>query len=355
MKKTYLMLLLLLIIGNTVFAQFTNYHSTPSKLPIKEFDYHTPYAHVSPVAMSLGGINITNGSDIFGGYDNPALLFKNEKMYLAVSGRSSSERVMNFQDMIEYSNLLNETRLSYVGLAAKTFSFSYQILAESHFVDKNTSIGKQEYYDYKLDAFQTSFALLDKKVPNGSLGFGVKYLFGRLVHKITYNEPNSTDKNTFLDSKVKGFSVDVGGIYKVGRITMAASLLDVYSELYWEHYDNERLVRNWAVGTQYDLQKLQLMYTLKGRIEEEVKLTNHMGMNFTPYTSGTEENPQSMGLRVGTFWEYVVNAEGEEEKLVNYTMGIGYNMSGIKIDFGLVSPEFEWESNDYLVSLTLGF
>ncbi len=356
MKKMYLALALLAIVSLSLLAQPSfAYHYSPSQLPIKEYDYHTPYAHVSPVAMSLGGVNITNGCDIFGGYDNPALLYKNQKMYFAVSARQSSEKTMNFKDMLEYSNLLKDTRLSYVGISAKTFAFSYQILAESNFYYRSSLEEKQEYYDYKLDAFQTSFALLDKKVPNGSLGFGVKYLFGRLIHKVTYAEPDVEHRNTFLDEKAKGFSFDVGGLYKMGRMTFAASLLDVYSQLYWEHYDTERLTRNWALGTQYDLENVQFMYTLKGKLEDDTKVTNHMGLNFTPYTSAAENNPESMGLRVGTFWEYVVQEDGSEEKVVNYTMGAGYNMSGIKLDFGLVSPDFDWESNDYLISVTFAF
>jgi len=319
-----------------------------NNLPILEYNYHTPSNHISPVAMSLGGVNITNGIDVFGGYDNPALLSKNKKLHFAISARRNSEEALSFDDMVEYSNLLKENQLSYVGISAKTFSFSYQTLSEVHISEGAGD--NQEYYDYKLDAFQTSFALLDKKVPNGSIGFGVKYLFGRLVHLVT----NET-RDTFLDEKVKGFSIDAGGIYKVGRITFAGSLMDVYSKLYWEHFDSEELVRNWALGTQYDLQTLQVMYTMKGRIEEVVKTTNHIGVNFTPYSAGTEEDPQSMGLRGGTFWEYVIDEDGEEEKLVKYTMGIGYQMSGVKIDFGLVSPEFDWKANDYLISMSFSF
>jgi hypothetical protein len=241
-----------------------------------------------------------------------------------------------------------------MGISAKTFAFSYQTLADVHL--SNTAGEEQEYYDYKLEAIQASFALLDKKIPDGSLGFGVKYLTGRLVHLINHGENATlTNRNTFMDEKVKGFSLDVGGIYKIGRITLAGSLLDVYSQLYWEHYDSEQMVRTWTGGFQYDLSKLQVMYTLKGRLEKDTKMTSHFGMNYTPYSNGDEENPQEMALRGGTFWEYTVDDLGVEDKIINYTMGLGYNAGAVKIDFGLVSPEFDWKSNDYLVSLILSF
>ncbi|MBN2829442.1 MAG: hypothetical protein JXR56_03860 [Candidatus Cloacimonetes bacterium] len=358
MKKIDLKILILifLMIGSLLFADGVSdytYHQA-KQIPILEFDYHNPRNHVSPVAMSLGGVNITNGSDVFGGYDNPALLFKNQKVYLALSFRHDSEEELNFADMLDYSNFLKQNRLSYVGVSAKTFAFSYQTLADVHI--SSLSGQEQEYYDYKLDAFQASFALLDKKVPNGSLGFGAKYLTGRLIHLVNHGEDATIfNKNTFIDEKVKGFSVDAGGIYKVGRITFAGSLLDVYSQLYWEHFDTDVLVRTWMGGFQYDLSKLQVMYTLKGRLEEETKMTSHFGVNYTPYSSGNEESPQEMALRGGTFWEYTLDEDGNEEKIINYTMGLGYYMGGIKLDFGLVSPEFNWKSNDYLVSLSLSF
>jgi hypothetical protein len=201
-------------------------------LPISSYDYHILPNTVSPITLGMGGINLTNAGDFFTSYDNPALLADNDGTAIATSFLLKNTQDLNFAEMMQLSNLLNNKQFNYYTLVTSKSAFSYQPVASTHI--SRIAGAYSEYYDYKLDKLQMSLAASDEKYAKFSGGISVKYLSGRLIYLKERISGSNMIREAFIDNKVKGFSTDLGLTWKETNFTWGACFYDIFSRLYWE-------------------------------------------------------------------------------------------------------------------------
>ncbi|MBM4404243.1 MAG: hypothetical protein FJ042_07690, partial [Candidatus Cloacimonetes bacterium] len=175
----------------------------PAHLPITEYDYRIPGNNVSPIAIGMGGLNLTYGADYFAAGSNPALLADNKSTFVASSFRLGNEEAIDLLQAMRFSNVLKAKQFGYFTLVSKSVGWAYQPLASINITNWNTTAEEPQYYDYQLDSFQMTVGAKDNEYEHISAGLTVKYLTGRLVYLW---KPQNIQYTYFIDNKVKGFA-----------------------------------------------------------------------------------------------------------------------------------------------------
>jgi len=324
------------------------------ELPITEYDYHQPQNAISPVAIGMGGINITNANDFYASYDNPALLASNLRSTLALSYRLVNSEQMNFLQMMQFSNALNDKQVKYFTLTTKGGAVSYQPVSSIHISQWDASGINSQYYDYQLDKWQLSLGVKDPDRQLLSGGMSLKYLTGRLVYLKERRSGNSFIREAFIDDKVKGFSADLGFTIDQGDFIWAAAFYDLFSKLYWENYDAKSLQRRSAIGFEYHKGDLSLLAGTQYKIDKEPEPTFHFGMvqNWNWQSGSTSReaaNDQSLILRLGMYSKDFYGTGN-----INYTLGSGYYYNMFRFDFALTNQGMKLKDSEYLFSIGVG-
>ena len=325
-----------------------------SPLPIQSYDYHTPENNVSPVSIGVGGLNLTNSSDFFGSYDNPALLANSGAASLAISYRLKNADQMNFYQAMQISNALKDKQFKYFSLVTKNAAWAYQPVAGIHLSEWNATGDTTQYYDYQLDKWQASYGLNDQDNKALSAGVNIKYLTGRLVYLKERKVGVSLIREAFIDDKIKGFSADLGFAYTQDSYSIGAAVYDVFSRLYWENYDSKQLTRRAAAGFQINNGSLSLLGGIQGKISSDPETTYHFGVvqdwNFDSqsFTNDTETS-QNLILRIGMYSHDFYGTEN-----INYTFGSGYNYNMFRVDFGMTNQGMKLRDSEFLFSIGVG-
>jgi hypothetical protein len=323
-----------------------------SPLPIEIYDYHIPANAVSPIAIGMGGINLTNPADYFSSYDNPALLADNATSAFATSFLLKNPDDIDFVQAMQISSLLEDKQFSYYTLLTKNAAWSYQPVASTHI--SRIFGATSEYYDYKLDKLQMSIAGKDDRYGKLAGGVSVKYLTGRLVYLRERVSGISMIREAFIDDKVKGASADLGVTWEEDKYILGATAYDFLSRLWWENYDSESLQRRAAVGFQYNSDSFAFLGSVTGKISSTPETTYHLGLvkNWSwAYESSAsgKTTGQSLVLRAGIFSQ---DFNGTEN--MNYTLGSGYNYNMFRVDFSMTNAGMRLKDSQFLFSVGAG-
>jgi len=336
-----LLTLLFLCCSIAIFAQ-------NSDMPIiQSYDYALPENNVSPIAIGMGGLNVTYAGDFYSSYSNPALIGDNDFSVLMGAFRIKSDEAVNFAEAAQFSNILKPKQLKYISLLAKQTAWTYQPVASVHIVEPpETGVGYR-YYDYKLDKVQVTLAGSDDSWQPIRFGLNLKYLTGRLVYLV------STNPNSFIDDKLNGFSTDLGFTLQTGSFTYGLAAYDIFSRLYWEHYNSEAIQSRVAMGIQYGTDNFNLNLGLQGKIAQSTDTTYHLGGQYI-WTWGSqyysvESANKALALRAGL---YSHNFYGTQN--INYTIGGGYNYNIFRFDFSLNNKGMKLKDSELLISLGVG-
>lgn len=346
MKYPLLILFVLLVTG--LLAQV-------SPLPITSYDYSMPESNVSAIAMGMGAMNITNSSDPFASYSNPALLGNNEHTLAYTSFRLSNDDELSFWEAASISNTLREKQFKYFTAVAKQVAFSYQPVSSVNISEIDAENHKSLYYDYKLDKVQMSLGITDKNWPNLAAGLNLKYLSGRLV--MLEEQIYGTDylRINFIDDKVKGFSTDLGFLYKTDSFVYALTAYDLFSGLYWENYSTKSIQRRIATGIEYGSEGSKVNLGVQAKISKDPDTTYHIGYSnglswdSTDFTSDTSTR-QGLDLRAGL---YSQDFHGTDN--INVTVGGGYYYQLFRFDFALNAKGIKMADSEFLFSIGMGF
>jgi hypothetical protein len=344
----YLLLSLICMISAGLWAQV-------SPLPITSYDYATPENNVSAIAIGMGAMNITNSTDPFASFSNPALLANNEHTHLFASFRLANEEEVSFWEAASISNALRDKQFKYFTAVAKQVAFSYQPVASVHISELDAAAGKSLYYDYKLDKVQLSMGITDKNWPHLALGLNLKYLSGRLVFLEERIQGNEFQRINFIDDKVKGFSSDLGFIYKHPDFTYAITAYDLMSGLYWENYPTKSIQRRIATGMQYGSGRSKTTLGVQSKISKNPDTTYHLGYSnglswdSTDFTNDSTVD-QGMDFRVGIYSRDFYGADN-----INFTFGGGYYYQLFRFDFSLTAQGLKMADSEFLFALGIGF
>ena len=323
-------------------------------LPITSYDYNLPENNVSPIAIGIGALNITNAEDPFCAYGNPALMADNKLSSLSLSFRLTSKEDIDFYEALRFSNTLKDKQFKYFVLNTGPVSFSYQPVSSIHISQFSNNGLNSEYYDYQLDKVQLSWGGRDERYPKFAAGVNVKYLSGRLVYLQEHKVGNSLIRDGFIDDKVKGVSSDLGFTYKMGDVVYAASLYDLLSMLWWENYDSKIIKRRAALGIGFEGDNSHYYTGIQSKISKDSDTTFHFGYSYS-FNFGNSskaystQDHNSLDLRVGVYSQDFYGTDN-----INFTFGGGYYYKNFHFDFSLNNTGMKFADSDYLFSLSLG-
>lgn len=323
-------------------------------LPINSFDYGIPENNVSPIAIGMGCMNVTNASDFYASYSNPALLGNNEYSLLATTFRVKGDEDMTIAEAAQFSNVLKPSQFKYVTLLAKQSAWTYQPVASIHIIESPdpafVNPGSFRYLDYQLDKWQVTLAGSDNSWRPIRFGINAKYLAGRLVY-LRSERPDST----FIDTKVKGFSTDLGLTLQTGDFTFGLVATDLWSRLYWDWgYDSVPIQSRLAFGGQYGTENLTASLGVQGKLSKTPDTTYHLGFQYLwdwqgANSSSDQNATQALTVRLGL---YSRDFSGVDN--INYTLGAGYNYNVFRFDFALNNKGLKLRDSEYLFSLGVG-
>lgn len=341
--------ILILMFAAAAFLAAQNY-----PLPIKEYDYATAENNTSPIAIGMGGMNITLESDPFCSYSNPALLANMDQSVLFTSFRVANDQAMSILEASSISNALKPKQFKYFGLSTKKMGFVYQPMSRiniSEIVDDTHNL----YYDFALDKVQLSIAASDENYSNFSGGLSLKYLSGRIVYlKERRSSPITYIRESFIDNKVKGFSSDLGFMLQEGDFRFGAVAYDLVSRLYWESYKSRSITPRVAFSTTYIKDNLSLNLGVQGKMKKQSDTTIHLGLqnnwNWGQNTTASGANIQhNIPLRVGI---YSTDFNGTDR--IHFTIGSGYRYSMFDFNFSINSRGLMLNQSEYLFSIGVG-
>ncbi len=324
------------------------------KLPIKEYDYATAENNVSPVAIGVGGMNLTLANDPYCSYSNPALLAHMNKAQLFTSFRLTSDKPMSFLEVSSISNALKSKQFKYFGLSTKQMGFVYQPVSRIN-VSEITSDNHNLYYDYVLDKVQLSIAASDDKYASFSGGLSLKYLSGRLVYLKERRSSSVTFvREEFIDNKVKGFSSDLGFLLQKGDFRFGAVGYDLLSRLYWESYPSRSISPRLAFSSTYVNGNMSMSLGVMGKLRKQTDSTIHLGLqnNWNWGQSKTTSGAMvqhNIPLRIGLYSRDFYGTNN-----INFTFGSGYSYNMFLFDFSINSPGLKLRDSEYLFSIGVG-
>ena len=322
-------------------------------LPITSFDYGTPENSVSPSAIGMGCLNVTNASDFYASYSNPALLGANDYSLVSASFRVKGDEDMTIAEAAQFSNVLRPSQFKYVTVVAKQTAWTYQPVATLNIIENPDPAWPHNpsgyrYLDYQLDKWQITLASSDDSWRPIRFGLNAKYLTGRLVY-LRSARPDTT----FIDTKVRGFSTDLGLTLQTGSFTFGLVSTDLLSRLWWDWgYDSVPLQSRLAFGAQYGTEYLTVSGGVQGRLSKTPDTTYHLGLQYLwDWQGGASDQGDSQALtaRIGL---YSRDFSGTDN--INYTLGAGYNYKVFRFDFALNNKGLKLRDSEYLYSLGVG-
>ncbi|HAN41665.1 MAG TPA: hypothetical protein GX398_04730 [Candidatus Cloacimonetes bacterium] len=323
-------------------------------LPITEYDYATAENNVSPIAIGVGGMNLTLDNDPYCSYSNPALLAHMRNAQVFTSFRLTSDKPMSIAEVSSLSNALKSKQFKYFGLSTKQMGFVYQPMSRIN-ISEITDDGRNLYYDYALDKVQLSIAASDEKHASFSGGLSFKYLSGRLVY-LKERRSSSTVfvREAFIDNKVKGFSTDLGFMLETGDFRFGAVAYDLLSRLYWESYPSRSISPRLAFSSTYVKDNLAMNIGVMGKLKKQTDSTIHLGLQHNwnwgrGHTASGATIQHNIPLRVGLYSKDFYGTNN-----INFTFGSGYSYNMILFDFSINSPGLKLRDSEYLFSIGVG-
>lgn len=318
-----------------------------SAFPITRFDYHTPDHNPSPNVTAMGGLNLTDETDYYISYDNPALLAFNKKTSAAASFSIVKNDQYSPIQLIQLANLLRKNQFSAIVVNSSTGAMMYQAMTSVHV---NEPLGEgstnSTYFDYTLQKAQMSFGGTSGKAKSFAAGVTVKYLFGRLVY-LNRNDVEMTFTD-FYDDKVKGFSTDLGFAYRGQATRVGLAFYDLLNGLYWQTESSKTLTRRCAIGIQVGGEDTKMLAGAMTTLESESTTTYHFGIVKDVALSDKVKEKQSISFRGGVYSENFDSSDN-----IIYSIGTGYYYKTFKIDFSLAGPGMDMSKSNYLLAISM--
>ncbi len=314
--------------------------------PIERFDYHTPDHNPSPLVTAMGGLNLTDTSDYYISYDNPALLAYNKTTSVAASFSIVRNDEFAPYQLMQIGSLLRNNQFSAIVINSSTGAMMYQAVSNIHINESLNTSGDKIYYDYTLQKAQISFGGTSDKDKNFAAGLTVKYLHGRLVY-LSRNDINLTFTD-FNDDKVKGISTDLGFAYKTESTSYGLAFYDILNGLFWQTESSKTLTRRGALGIQVGQEDIKILSGAMMTFEKDPITTYHLGIVKDVQVGGTPQEKQMLGFRAGVYSDNF-----SQQDKIYYSVGSGYYYKTFRIDFSIVGPNFKVEQCNYLISVSL--
>lgn len=326
-------------------------------LPITQYDYAIPENNVSPIAIGMGGLNLTYSGDPYCSYSNPALLAEVEQSSLVTSFRLANDEEMSILEATSLSNTLKDKQFKYFSLSTKKAAFTYQPMSRvniSEIIAEN-GVNYNLYHDFMLDKVQLSIAAKDEERSALSAGLNLKYLSGRLVYLKERRIGSTTfTREAFIDDKVRGFSTDLGFTLDRETFKFGLTAYDLFSRLYWENYSSKPIQSRIGLGAAWVDDNMLISVGLQGKISKSTDTTYHLGFQNSwswgqSYSQAGRPIQHSILLRLGLYSQDFYGT-----KNIHFTMGSGYNYSIFRFDFSVNSAGMILKESEYLFSLGVG-
>lgn len=316
-----------------------------SSYPNIDYDWQIPIRNVSPIGIAFGGVNQVYAEDFGIANENPALLALRTGTYFSTTFRNNRMNDSNLSEVLNPKNLLGSKQFTYFTISMPKFAASYQpIVNETEKYEDNL---QKTYHDLYMNSYILSFAAQDEDYTKLTLGFNLKLIDGRQVYHKHLKEDNQLILDEFIDDSVTGYSTDLGLTYNHHTILVGLTLKDIFSGLYWDDRDNNHLRQRFSLGAGFFNENSTFQVATQGRLNKSEEQTYHVGYGYSlNYGNATS---QSLGFKAGMFSD-----KFDEMDNINYTLGLGYNISMLRVDISLISAGFTLDNTDYLFSVTVG-
>lgn len=313
--------------------------------PSIDFDWQQPSRNVSPIGIALGGINQVYAEDFGVAYENPALLALRNGSYFSATFRSNRMNNQGISNVLNPSYLLDSKQFTYYTFSLPKFAFSYQPIY--NITDTFTNSFISEYHDLYMNAFTLSLAAQDEDYTKLTLGVNLKFIEGRQIYQKHRKEIGYLILEEFVDGTVVGYSSDLGLTYRQNSILVGLTLKDIISQLYWNDRGNDHLRKRFSLGMGFFNENSTFQIATQSRFNKSDEQTYHIGYGYS-LNYGNSVN-QSLGFKAGMYSD-----KFEKMDNINYTFGLGYTLSMLRIDVSVVSAGFTMNDTDYLFSVSVG-
>ena len=334
MNKTKFISLLLLFF-TTVFS-----------FPISDYDFHNPINDISTISSSMGGNVLTNPLDEFAFYNNPALLSLNKKNNLSISYRYTPQKDDFYKDL-SITKLFSKSQFKAIALQSDKIALAYIPYYDLEQTYKDPSQNIRKDIDYKLSCYQLSYGMKENE---SSIGFSLKYLTGKLVYLAKTQEDESWKINEFINSEVKGYSLDLSYLLQVNKTTyLGASFYDIVSKLYWEDNPNRVIQKRYGLGLGINGTNNNLNLSISGKINLSENPYYHFGYERKRNLSNKKNTNTYISFRSGCFSKDFQNSEN-----IFFSIGTTFYYNFFKFDISLQNNEWNWNNTIIKSSITMG-
>ena len=313
--------------------------------PSIDYDWQLPARNISPIGISLGGINQVYAEDFGIANENPALLALRKGTYFSTTFRSNRMNNKNLSSVLNPSYLLKSKQFTYFTVSMPKFAVAYQPIVNK--TERYEDSSKKTYHDLYMNSYVLSFAAQDEDFTKLTLGFNLKLIDGRQFYHKHLKENNQLILDEFIDDSVIGYSSDLGLTYNHNTILVGLTLKDVISKLYWNERKDNHLRQRFSFGVGFYNENSTFQLATQGRLNKSEEQTYHIGYGYS--LNFGNATTQSLGLKLGMFSD-----QFDEMDNINYTMGFGYTISMFRIDISAISAGFTMDNTDYLFSVTVG-
>lgn len=316
--------------------------------PVKDYNFYLPNTNISPYALGLGGICLTQSENNLAFVSNPALLGDVKQMTFTASFLIPSTN-KTFTQMLSQNPILEKSNFRGFGIQAQKIGVLYQELANINETDISDNF--KTYQDYKLRSFGLSFADTTQSI---SLGLSFKYLDGRLVY-LNQRKTYFGDRldslyitEEFIDSKSRGFASDIGIYGQRGAFHFGFMVNDLFSKLYWKDYDQVKIKTRGNFSVELKSNSIALASGVSSLWNIHEQALYSQSINYSAQLSNPNLK-QSVSLRFGA-----TSKDYKESKNILYSFGTSYMIQTFKIDLSMQTRGLKSNTAQYAFSLSVG-
>ena len=170
--------------------------------PSIDYDWRSPVNSVSPIGLSMGGVNQIYAEDFGVAEENPALLALRNGTYFAATFKSKRMENSSLGDILVPNYLLKKKQFTYYAFSGPKFAASFQpIINKRERIDTSTNLS---YHDLYLNSYTVSLAAQDDDYTKLTLGFNLKFIHGRQVYHRFRRTGQDLILEEFIDDKEIG-------------------------------------------------------------------------------------------------------------------------------------------------------
>jgi len=329
-----------------IIPHFLFYSLTAYAFPINSYDFHLPTNTPSAIEAAMGGLNVTNTSDLFLPITSPTLLRKVKDTTFAFTFATSPKEDATFAEFAQSEPILKDNNVRGFSAQTKNIGLAYHTLAKTQTTFTDTLLTQRVHKNYSLGAYTLAFA---DSIGTWDWGISGKLFSGQLVYLAqTESADSQWVTNEFIDTSALGYGFDLGFSTHAGAITYAAMVYDVYSKINWEDNKSGHIRTRMGLGVDYSAEAssfglgVNSPWFFKDNSFYNAYYTHRLSAD--PKTKATKSV-----IRFGT-----VSKDYKKQDNILFCLGYGDSYKQISFDLGLQSRGIKINQTQVFLTISIG-